>query len=119
LQEVQRSVKDVRGLLTATEGALHQDIEKATTATELLKKTHAEKISNLSSSTTERFSRISSQVSACDMKLTMVDQANAQQDVVQEMLTKKVEALTTETNEQIKNFGEQIEALEKLTTRLD
>ena len=109
----------MRGLLTATEGALHQDIEKATTATELLKKAHAEKISNLSSSTTERFSRISAQVSACDMKLTIVDQANAQQDVVQDMLTKKVEALTTETNEHIKNFVEQIEALEKLTARID
>jgi len=30
-----------------TEGNLHQDIEKANTATELLKKAHNEKIGNL------------------------------------------------------------------------
>lgn len=35
------------------------------------------------------------------------------------MLTKKVEALTTETNEHIKNFVEQIDALEKLTTKIE
>lgn len=45
------------------------------------------------------------------MKLQMIDATNQQQDVIQDMLTKKMETFTAETNDHIKNFLDQIESL--------